>query len=191
MNLREQALEQLESLYQSCVVQKKPHVGYDYDSWGKLEHEFQNEIIQLLDYMKSNEWITYVTDKTKCPMNIKIASKGIDVAEGNVSTLQQSVPIFYIDKNYGVAAANANHFTINNGIGFADIEKLICSKIADAKERENIVSAIKSLKDTIEAEKPIEKGGLSAIGPFLQKHSWLSGPIASLLLQYVANFIKK
>ncbi len=165
--------------------------GYDYTSWSKTDPEFQESILQVIDYMRDSGWITYITDKTQCPMNIRLTPLGIDVVEKNLSPTQASqTTTFNIATNYGVAASTASHITINTGTSFEELHNLVKEMIPVSQEQLFISSTIEKLEAIIDANKPIEKGVLSAISPFLKKHSWLSGPIASLLLQYAVKLVK-
>ncbi|WP_371367646.1 hypothetical protein SRRS_15070 [Sporomusa rhizae] len=127
-------------------------------------------------------------------LSICLTNEGMKVAKKNdpLTAEGSALPttLQFNNCDIGVATTTASNFTVSVGMNFTDIEKLIKQNLQNVTEKETLMDAINVLKNMIECQKPIEKGGLAAISPFLEKHSWLSSPIASILLQYALTLSK-
>lgn len=187
MNMREQALGELKKIYTFCITEKNHRAGYDPKKWQAYDPAERKDMLAILDYLEDHGLIEMSQVSLGCPVSIKLTTIGIDTIEENVQP-QQPIPqaIFNIGENNGVVASSASNFSITNGVDMKTLEKLIHDKLP-AEEQEELLYILRQLHSKLEASEPIEKGLLSTVTGHLQKNSWLSSPVAGMLLRYVAG----
>ena len=89
---------------------------------------------------------------------------------------------FSVENNYGAVGTNTN-ITINNSFDFDLLDKLITQNSSagstDRQELEDLKALLQSIQNQ---QTPFEKGALAKFSGLVEKHSWLSSPIASFLI---------
>lgn len=89
---------------------------------------------------------------------------------------------FSVENNYGAVGTNTN-ITINNSFDFDLLDKLITQNSSagstDRQELEDLKALLQSIQNQ---QAPVEKGALAKFSGLMEKHSWLSSPIASFLI---------
>lgn len=120
----------------------------------------------------------------KLPFMLTIKPQSIAYLEElDTNTSVSMAPIqFNIEKNYGAVGTNTN-FTITNSFDFDLLDKLITKNSSagstDRQELEDLKALLQSIQNQ---QTPVEKGALAKFSDLMEKHSWLSSPIASFLI---------
>lgn len=102
----------------------------------------------------------------------------------NTPGIQQN---FNFQNNYGAVGTNS-HFTINNTFDFEEFDRLIKQNtVAESADRKALEELQEQLKLVTQHNIPISKGYLSKFNDIMQKHSWVTGPLAGFLLHWIAG----
>lgn len=89
---------------------------------------------------------------------------------------------FSVENNYGAVGTNTN-ITINNSFDFDLLDKLITKNSSAGSTDRLELEELKALLQSIQNQQsPVEKGALAKFSDLMEKHSWLSSPIASFLI---------
>lgn len=76
--------------------------------------------------------------------------------------------------------------TVTYNYGLQDVEKLIWQNADRPHDYDELVAALKEILETEQAP----KGKLQKFSDAIAKHAWLSGPIATLILNHLTGHIK-
>ena len=146
---------------------------YDVHSYceenGCLDFAFSRDIVMTMtpderrkmeadfQLMQEEGWIVPFAPCGGFPYSFKLTAEGVRVAEGR---LYASVE---------------------------DFAKLIKSHEQDPDTQEQILNILKSILGKMDRKEALEPGVLNKLNHYLEKSSWLSSPVTSLLLHYLAG----
>lgn len=128
--------------------------------------------------------ISHCSSRRKFKFLFCVTAQGRSYLEEIKVLPQSSLPQFNfnISENYGAVGTNFN-ITINNSFDFDLLGKLITQNSSagstDRRELEDLKALLQSIQNQ---QAPVEKGALAKFSGLMEKHSWLSSPIASFLI---------
>ena len=156
-----------------CKEQNKTTIPYN--DLKKITKGDPEQFNTLIEYLLNKDFI-------KCPAigYIKITPNGYDWLE-DIPTISPHTIIYQVDTNYGAIGTNTN-FTINNSLD--QLEQLIKENTSPSSQDRKTALSIKSeLSMLMQSDLPMSKGCLSKFSDFMEKHSWITGSIANIILQ--------
>jgi len=103
------------------------------------------------------------------------------------TSTQPAMQSFHVKNNYGAVGINTGT-NINNTFNLGDLDRLISENTeAGSPDREELNELRQTLQSITENEIPISKGYLSRFSAAIQKHAWIAGPVASILLRFLTE----
>lgn len=105
--------------------------------------------------------------------------------EHDRTSQQQVSNVFHIGNAYNSVIGTDNTSTFNFGVSLCELEALAASK--GGADREDIQQIISLLKEVLCENRTPEKGMLSKFSNLMERHSWLSSSLASLVLQWLTS----
>lgn len=149
-----------------------------------------NELSLAFHYLSDQSYIKtkFMYDYPLPPVYV-VNGSGIDWMSSYFK--KQSDPVIQqninFENNYGAVGTNSN-FVINNQFSFEKLQDLIENNTEEGSQDRIELEEIKSKLQTIEQHNiPISKGYFSHFSDIIQKNSWLSGPLASFLLNWITR----
>lgn len=145
--------------------------------------------LELINYIVSKNYATifYSTKEHEYPEGLKITASGIDWIEDvrQSSTLIQNI---HFQNNYG-SVGNGNSVTINNSFSLKQFDEAVSKNLPlNSPYADEIQKLRVELENLQKSTDPIPQGKLHRFSKLLQEHSWLSGPVATVLLEKFVQF---
>ena len=138
-----------------------------------------------INYLRDNGYVDMLVDALGYPFpkGFRITGAGFDWMNDytpNVQTIQN----INIETNNG-SVGNGNTITINNHFDFSRFDEAVAAHISkDSPDYQQIQELRERLKCIEDNEIPISKGCFSQFSALMQKHSWLTSPLAGFLLRW-------
>ncbi len=139
---------------------------------------------QLIDYVVSKGYATKFVDTKdhEYPEGIKITARGVDWIEGVPETAPLIQNINF-HTNYG-SVGNGNTVTVNNTFSLKQFDDAVANNLpAGSPYTEEIQRLRTELERIQKSNQPIPTGVLHHFSKLLQDNAWLSGPVATILLE--------
>jgi hypothetical protein len=95
---------------------------------------------------------------------------------------------FHIGNVYGSILGSTGNNSINSIFNFEALNKMIDEKGGDDKEE--LRQMILEIKEMFEDSEKVKKGSLSKFSESMQKHSWITGAVAKLGLDFLIGVNK-
>jgi hypothetical protein len=117
---------------------------------------------------------------------LKITAEGIDYVEGNS---QQSAPTsvtFNVGNAYGSIFGTQQHAQIlQPNFEFKTLEEEIEER--GGEDTEALKNMVREIRTTLEQQESLGRRRLEGWSELINRHSWIAGPIAQLLLLYATT----
>ena len=117
---------------------------------------------------------------------IKITAQGIDYVEGRI---QQSAPAsvtFNVGNAYGSIFGTQQHAQIlQPNFEFNTLEEEIEER--GGEDTEALKNMLREIRTTLEQQESLGRRSLEGWSELINRHSWIAGPIAQLLLLYATT----
>lgn len=101
---------------------------------------------------------------------------------------RQPNTVFHIGTAYGSVIGTSNTVTIDYQTSLSDLRTRVVSESTPDKEQmEKLVNLVEMI---VNEQIPAQKGVLSKFSTLMERHSWLSGSVASTLLGWLIQSLK-
>ncbi len=157
MSFYENALKRLREIYAFCEKSNRLDFCVSRSDYMNFTTEERNSMTTDFSIMEEEGWITTYAPCSGTPYSYKLTAEGIRVAEGRTLT------------------------------SIEEYTKLVKAKEPNETTQKEILSALKLVLEKMDKNEPLEPGILGQINTQIQSASWLSGPIASTILQYFSR----
>ena len=107
---------------------------------------------------------------------IQIKAYSLSETEYTQSREKHETAVYNIGNAYGSVIGNSSNATINYQMGFQE-----------TPDREQVEKLISLVEMMVNGEVPAQKGLLSRFSETMEKHSWLTSSISSLLLSWLTQ----
>ena len=144
----------------------------------KSNHLENDNISELFEIGKSELFSSFIKY-----INLKLSEK-IDNLEKPIANVVPNQINYTIQNASNSIIGNSQNATINNGLSFDEITKIIQSKNIDSSDKEQLIELTKYVKKLAENNTPMNKGLLSKFSDIVSKHSWVPSLIGSALIKY-------
>lgn len=138
----------------------------------------------VIDYLVGKGYATKFVDTKdhNYPEGIKITARGVDWIED----VKQEAPLIQninFQNNYG-SVGNGNTVTVNNSFGLKQFDDAVAENLpAGSPYTEEIQILRAELERIQESDDPVPPGRLNRFAKLLQDNAWLTGPVATILLE--------
>lgn len=139
---------------------------------------------QLIDYAISKGYATkFVSTKDHdYPEGIKITARGVDWIED----VKQETPLVQnitFQNNYG-SVGNGNTITVNNSFSLKQFDDAVAENLPPGSPYTEEIQKLRAELERIqESNEPVPPGKLNSFAKLLQDNAWLTGPVATILLE--------
>lgn len=116
---------------------------------------------------------------------IQIKAYSLSETEYTQSREKHETAVYNIGNAYGSVIGNSSNATINYQMGFQEMrERAAFENTPDREQVEKLISLVEMM---VNGEVPAQKGLLSRFSETMEKHSWLTSSISSLLLSWLTQ----
>ena len=116
---------------------------------------------------------------------IQIKAYSLSETEYTQSREKHETAVYNIGNAYGSVIGNSSNATINYQMGFQEMrERAAFENTPDREQVEKLISLVEMM---VNGEVPAQKGLLSRFSETMEKHSWLTSSISSLLLSWLTK----
>lgn len=98
---------------------------------------------------------------------------------------QQPVPQFHVENAYGSVIGTQSNFTLNYQNSLSELKSLVDN--SESQDQSELKELILLLEMMLEEKVPVQKGFLSKFSELLKRNSWITGPIASTILNWLTT----
>lgn len=182
MNIHESAQILLKEIYEISIIGKQ--FAITRNDYIKMPDEERTPLLAQLSYLKEEGLIKPYAPCSGFPISYIIASAGIKAVE-KVQSAPASQSITINGNVSGIVGNIVTGNTQNNGLSFADIQKLITETVADKKEQQEITEALHPVYQRMEIGAPLEKGILSKISSHLEKYQTIYVAVGQSIFSYL------
>lgn len=117
---------------------------------------------------------------------VKITSEGIDHAEGRTQQPASTSVTFNVGNAYGSIFGTQQHAQIlQPNFEFNTLEKEIEER--GGEDTEALKEMVREIRNTLEQQESLGRSRLAGWSELINRHSWIAGPIAQLLLLYATT----
>ena len=152
----------------------------------KMRIERNGEIVATLQGLPNHEKATrraYIGFEPGSAIQIKAYS--LSETEYTQSREKHETAVYNIGNAYGSVIGNSSNATINYQMGFQEMrERAAFENTPDREQVEKLISLVEMM---VNGEVPAQKGLLSRFSETMEKHSWLTSSISSLLLSWLTQ----
>jgi hypothetical protein len=112
----------------------------------------------------------------------------VQVSKVTTRELQQLPMQFNIGSVYGSNIATQGNATITNTFNFSALDQEIEER--GGSDKEELRKMIYEIKELFEDSEKVKKGSLSKFSEIMQKHSWITGGISKMGLDFLIGNLK-
>lgn len=157
MSLYDNALQRLYTVHSYCENNSCLDFAISRESLREMSPGDRRQMESDFQLMQDEGWIIPYAPCGGFPYSFKLTAEGVRIAEGR---LYASVE---------------------------DFAKLIKNHEQNPDKQEEILDILKSILEKMDRKEALEPGILNRLNHYLQDSSWLSSPVASLLLHYLTE----
>lgn len=157
MSLYDNALQRLYIVHSYCENNSCLDFAISRESLREMSPGDRRQMESDFQLMQDEGWIIPYAPCGGFPYSFKLTAEGVRIAEGR---LYASVE---------------------------DFAKLIKNHEQNPDKQEEILDILKSILEKMDRKEALEPGILNRLNHYLQDSSWLSSPVASLLLHYLTE----
>ncbi|MCP3776705.1 hypothetical protein NLX71_26050 [Paenibacillus sp. MZ04-78.2] len=108
--------------------------------------------------------------------------------ESAIETQRATTMQFHIANVYGSNIGTQGNATIENTFNFEVVDRLIEEN--GGEDKEDLRKMISEIKELFEDSEKIKKGSLSKFSELMQKHSWITGAVSKMGLDFLIGSLK-
>lgn len=138
----------------------------------------------VIDYLVGKGYATkYVDTKDHdYPEGIKITARGVDWIE-NVTETVPLIQNINFQNNYG-SVGNGNAVAVNNSFSLKQFDDAVAENLPPGSPYTEEIQKLRAELERIqESNEPVPPGKLNSFAKLLQDNAWLTGPVATILLE--------